>query len=669
MNPQFARSKADKNAIRSEYIKNLQLETSNNLMNYNANQIFKQTGALPPSITAQLDTRSITEKYADKQKARVAVIAGLREITDGANANMISDQIHGDEIITLLNNLPQIVADIKPKWSLGITAPAFMDYWNKYKLSLQANAGVSNFPILQSNQLLTSINGALQNIQATIPTKEDLIRLKSVMGDLPSTRLRQQAIEEILRALKFEEIIQSGLKDIQTEDQPEIIEQKRNLLAEMATKFPNREQIGKAINDFEIAQSLGRDRQGIERLEGELIQSLGQIPRTAELQQINDLMLVKKGINEIEKKTPKTTPTQSQEEDEAERLRTIALNSPYPVPLPQFLQSSAIEQGSESEGENEEEGMTTAPADTPRSLPSRQTYQGEIPTTYEQFENMGTWIKKRDFIKQLYNSDKQFHDAVNWGSIPPNKKSIQHLAESEYSTKGTKIGEKSKFWIGLTNIPELLQEYFKQKPAGGLGGAEESKQSETGKGLRRKRQMKGCGVSFAPKGSISTYARVDTSKKVEKVPSYIQFGKHLLHQHDLHGGILKIKRLSGSIINDLPTQSIGGKLKKVLITLTGTGSPSFEDINELNEHEKSLLNKIVKNCKIDQRLLVPTPDKTKEEQLYNRLQILSGEINAGNNNPQIVRELKTLLLKLKNSGRIPARHAHVILEELLSLGY
>jgi hypothetical protein len=664
MNPQFARSKADKNAIRSEYIKNLQLETSNNLMNYNANKIFKESGALPPSITAQLDTRSITEKYADKQKARVAVIAGLREITDGANANMITDQIHGDEIITLLNNLPQIVADIKPKWSLGITAPAFMDYWNKYKLSLQANAGVSNFPILQSNQLLTSINGLLQTIQSTLPTKEDLIRLKSVMGDLPSTRLRKRSIEEILRAIEYDEFIVTHAKELEQmkQDFPEKVEATRAVLAELVRRQPTKETISKLLNDFLIAKSLGKDQKGIERLEGELQEGFSEIPEDAELVRLREEMRILSA-----KSTPQNTPTQTQEdEDEAERLRTIALNSPYPVPLPQFLQSSATEQGSESEG-SDTEGMTTAPADTPRSLPSRQTFQGQTPTTYEQFESLGSWNEKRAFIKQLYNSDKQFHDAVNWGSLP--KRSIQHLAESEYSTKGTKKGEKSDMWIGLTNIPELLQEYFKQKPAGGLGGAQESKQSETGKGLRRKREMKGCGVSFAPKGSISTYARVDTSKKVEKVPSYIQFGKHLLHQHDLHGGILKIKRLSGSIINELPTQSIGGKLKKVLITLTGTGSPSFEDINELNEHEKSLLNKIVKNCKIDQRLLVPTPDKTKEEQLYNRLQILSGEINAGNNNPQIVRELKTLLLKLKNSGRIPARHAHVILEELLSLGY
>ena len=291
-----------------------------------------------------------------------------------------------------------------------------------------------------------------------------------------------------------------------------------------------------------------------------------------------------------------------------------------------------------------------------------------------------------------------FHDAVVWGKNFP-KKTIVHLAENEFALKDTdtiKRGERSKMWIGDTNIPELLQQYFAQKRK---GGAEESKKSSfkkvpvqelesdeeeegveptaedmkkamSGTGIRKvgRPRIMGRGVATA----VAVYTKkpkVDTTHKVERVPSYIEFGKHLLHQHNLVGGILQIRRRSGNIINELPRQAIGGNLKKILITLTGTGSPSFEDINELSTHEKELLNKVVKHCKIDQRLLVPTPNKTKEEQDMNRLKILSGEITAGNNNPTIVKELKTLLLRLKNSGRIPRREAHEIMEDLLTLGY
>jgi hypothetical protein len=620
MNPQFSRTQADRNAIRNEYIKNLQLETANNLTNYNANQIFKQTGALPPSITAQLDTRSITEKYADKQKARVAVIAGLREITDGANANMISDQIHGDELITLLNNLPQIVADIKPKWSLGITAPAFMNYWNNYKQALTANAGVSNYPIIQSNQLLTSINGALQNIQATLPTGADYDKLKQVINLLPKTTKRGLAIKIIDDAKKqAEEIVAQANATAQQKigESDPILQQKRiELLGELTARLPNITALSQLTQDAQIASQLDRNVEGADEVCDNVINIL-----QPELQELQELKIVSERINEIEKRTPKSTPANTPQQSQ---------EATEPIDW---------EEGSEGD---DEEGMTTLPAFSPNPVRN--------PTSFADiFQNDLPYIKAQ--IDKLVKSKELNPADINYGA--------EYKGEKRYYS----VGKKQYY---NTNIPELVDNIL--QPKRGLGGAQESKQSETGKGLR-KRHMKGCGVSFAPKGTISSYTKVDTSKKVEKVPSYIQFGKHLLHQHDLHGGILKIKRLSGTVINELPTQSIGGKLKKVLITLTGSGNPSFEDINELSEHEKSLLNKIVKNCKIDQRLLVPTPDKTKEEQFYNRLQILSGEIGAGNNNPQIVRELKTLLLKLKNSGRIPARHAHAILEELLSLGY
>ena len=610
MNPQFARSKADKNAIRMEYIKNLQLETSNNLMNYNANKIFKESGALPPSITAQLDTRSITEKYADKQKARVAVIAGLREITDGANANMISDQIHGDEIVLLINNLPQIIADIKPKWSLGITAPAFMNYWNKYKLSLQSNAGVSNFPILQSNQLLTNIQGILQNIQTTLPSGEDYEKLKQVINLLPKTTKRGLAIKIIDDARKQAEEILANARAINEgkigENDPILQKQRIAFINQLTSRVANISAVRTLTQDAQVASQLDRNVEGADEVFDNVIHQLQ--PEDLSLEEMEEQIRIISASN--------TPSQQSQSATEA----TEATEEPN------------WGQSENDLGSDEEEGMTTAPAQSPS--PFR-------PTNFEELMK-SDWVNfALPFIMGLIKN----------GDIK--KADIKY--DTGYSGEKRPSGLR-KGTIRQTNLPELIDASLKPR---GLGGAEESKKSETGTGMKRK--IKGCG--------ISSYAKVDTSRKVEKVPSYIQFGKHLLHQHDLQNGKLKIKRLSGTIINDLPNQAIGGKLKKVLITLTGTGNPSFEDINELSEHEKTLLNKIVKNCKIDQRLLVPTPDKTKEEQSYNRLQILSGEINAGNNNPQIVRELKTLLLKLKNSGRVPARHAHAILEELLSLGY
>jgi hypothetical protein len=661
MNPNFIKSVADRNGIRNEYLKNLQLETSNNLTNYNANQIFKQTGQLPPSITALVDTRSITEKYADKQKARIAVLSGLREITDGANANSIIDQIQGNDIIDLLNNLPQIIAEIKPKWSLGITAPAFMSYWNSYKKALSLNAGVSSLPVLQSNQILTNIQGLLQNIQNTIATKEQYDALGKILGDLPDTTQSLMAKKMNERTKELTQSLIAETQKIEGINDPIAKQNRIALLAEIASLLPTQHETQDLISQAQIGVSID-NTPSFSREIGTSVLSIQQ---------------------------PAVDMIQGSQSLESLEQELVSLTS---------TPSSARSPGTTQATETTYEQTGTNPKETGK----RQYFQG-TPETYEQWENM-KWDNKLIFVKTIFkNSDPR----INWGSIPK-PHSIKHLAQSEYNpgnTNSTTKGTRSNHWIGDTNIEELMEDYFKVKKQ---GGAQESKKSSgkkpkpvyieeeseeegaeptaedirkatTGTGIKKKHRIQGRGINahrthaetttLTSGGNYRRIPKVDTSHKVEKVPSYIEFGKHLLHQHNLLGGILQIRRHSGNIINELPRQAIGGKLKNVLIKLTGTGSPSFEDINELSTHEKEILNKVVKHCKIDQRLLVPTPDKTKEEQDMNRLQILSGEITAGQNNPQVVRELKTLLLRLKNSGRIPKREAHEIMEDLLTLGY
>jgi hypothetical protein len=677
---------ADRNSIRNEYLKNLQLETSNNLTNYNANQIFKQTGVLPPSITALVDTRSITEKYADKQKARVAVLSGLREITDGANANQIIDQIKGNDIVDLLNNLPQIIAEIKPKWSLGITAPAFMAYWNRYKQALTMNAGVSTLAVLQSNQLLTNIQGLLQNIQATLATKQDYTLLKSVFSLLPQT-------EEVQRATQM---IQDAENDTQTV---------YSLATEMSirgTKDPLT--FEQQIQDLNSAVESLPPRSAIVDLtqQAQIISQLGNSPQEA-----NELASQARGQLAVENPSS---------------FRTLQKG---------FIPKEFIEEEGE-EGETPSESGSPA---TPSSM-TASVVPNNPPKNMKEFNQL-TQTEKRAFLVFLDRNDPTFKrskDLSNMAEPTKNPKkfgSLYHitwlspdslnyvdrtnvmgLVENFFNSKGKltittdKKGKPNTYGNILSNYKYVIEknkekQKYKEPPIKikitkpKLTGAQESKSSGTeppldpnaediekamtGTGIKRKHRIQGRGVNahrthaetttLTSGGNYRRIPKVDTSHKVEKVPSYIQFGKHLLHQHNLLGGILQIRRHSGNIINELPRQSIGGKLRNVLIKLTGTGSPSFEDINELSSHEKEILNKVVKHCKIDQRLLVPTPDKTKEEQDMNRLQILSGEITAGNNNPTIVKELKTLLLRLKNSGRIPKREAHEIMEDLLTLGY
>ena len=51
------------------------------------------------------------------------------------------------------------------------------------------------------------------------------------------------------------------------------------------------------------------------------------------------------------------------------------------------------------------------------------------------------------------------------------------------------------------------------------------------------------------------------------------------------------------------------------------------------------------------------------------LEIMKGEIIAGNDNPDIINLIKLLLVKLMNIKRIPRRQGQEILTDLITLGY
>jgi hypothetical protein len=63
------------------------------------------------------------------------------------------------------------------------------------------------------------------------------------------------------------------------------------------------------------------------------------------------------------------------------------------------------------------------------------------------------------------------------------------------------------------------------------------------------------------------------------------------------------------------------------------------------------------------------PFKEKENEDMNKFEILRGEIEAGNDNPKLVKEMKVLLMKLTKAGYLSRKEALETIEELTSLGF
>jgi hypothetical protein len=160
---------------------------------------------------------------------------------------------------------------------------------------------------------------------------------------------------------------------------------------------------------------------------------------------------------------------------------------------------------------------------------------------------------------------------------------------------------------------------------------------------------------------------VEKSEGYKKPVQYVQFGRYMIHHPKLKDGILQLRTPKGGAIKALPTEYLSPRVKDMMITMVGNGSPSLEDFHRLSADEKEKLHHITRHSQYE-KVSIPKGNMDKEEQELHRFTILKGEIMAGNNNRQLLKEFKTMLMKFVGEGKVPRRQANEILSELAKEG-
>jgi hypothetical protein len=157
-------------------------------------------------------------------------------------------------------------------------------------------------------------------------------------------------------------------------------------------------------------------------------------------------------------------------------------------------------------------------------------------------------------------------------------------------------------------------------------------------------------------------------KQERKRLGYAPFGKYIIDVIGLDNDIVTIRSPSKASVSTIPRERVSKRVSSVLKTIAGGGMPTYEDIGELKNDEKKYLSRVLKTARLSDKIKVPNPDKSKEEAEMDRFNILKGQIIAGNDGKEVVKEFKQMLIKFSNSGRLPKRETNEILAELLMLG-
>jgi len=197
-----------------------------------------------------------------------------------------------------------------------------------------------------------------------------------------------------------------------------------------------------------------------------------------------------------------------------------------------------------------------------------------------------------------------------------------------------------------------------------------------GSGIKKKAGGKkisfGCGLvtkSFKPALMVK-HDNIDFEKGIKREAAYIPIGKYVINKQKLRDNMLLMRTVKGGQIAELPQMSISPHLGKMLNKIiNGHGFPSHNDLTEMEESDQDILYKVFKMSKAEGIEAIPRPNKNKDEQEFNRFTILKGQILAGNNSKELIKEFKTLLVKLIHSDKILRKDGHAILLDFAALGF
>jgi hypothetical protein len=669
MSGQPVRTQADISRFRQQYLDTLQLQADINELNYQANKIYIKTGA-PSQPT---DTRTADEKLQDIYRLRSDVRTLLREIMTGDDANIVAERLNENEIRFLAQQANIIFPELKKSYRLGITSDIFFQYFREYMRKFQETSGVA-------------IEEMRQFVKDHLPTKPQLQEFRQVINNIMDLRI--QLVEEAPRREQeyinlqnyselfidklngLEEIIDDITKNITdaTRIKNAIIRNEAlSMINDIVREVPTRQQISVIIQNLNIGYN-ARDPEFIVamfRYALEVIEFSDNVQRDLELLN-NRLQEANIELNKIPIQNfpegrhkrdliPVPTREQVRKEVREEKRNQAEL-------LLDDLLSNVLSRFKNPQIQEEEEA------------PFREApFQEERQFTQEELEAMNEpYIAPAVQGKIVYD---EYIPLERLQEIKIKKSRIgNQIALLDYLETMKKIDpEEVNSWsltsLGSTSIKELNTKYKPQQIYTLLKLNDEKIRNFWEKQPRPQKEGKGVLTNSVKTSRIrgrglKTTKPVDFSAGIMSEPDYVPFGKYIINRKRLCDGVCMIKRINGKFMPDMKTKRISPNLTAVFRKVAGGSLPNFSELEKLDDEEREYLKHISKKCNLSSRLEVPSPKKDKTETLVNQFEIMRGQLIAGNDSKDLIKNFKKILIEMLEKSLIPSGQAKDILIDL-----
>jgi len=155
---------------------------------------------------------------------------------------------------------------------------------------------------------------------------------------------------------------------------------------------------------------------------------------------------------------------------------------------------------------------------------------------------------------------------------------------------------------------------------------------------------------------------------IDPMNKYIQFGKYQLDLKQMKGGKLQLRSSKGYYIKGLKGQRMTPNIKIIIDKLISNNEILYEDIDKLNENEREMLADLAQKCEIDDRLKIPSLKLSEMQSKINKFNVMRGEILAGNDSKELIKDFKVMLLKFMSDNIVDKREGNDIMVCLLQMG-
>ena len=162
------------------------------------------------------------------------------------------------------------------------------------------------------------------------------------------------------------------------------------------------------------------------------------------------------------------------------------------------------------------------------------------------------------------------------------------------------------------------------------------------------------------KSPIKTPQKAIGRQQVD-IPTYVTFGEVVIRYSDLlKKNVLAIRNKRHNKIAGCNDAHVSEELQNLVSEMLNGENPSEEDIAHLGK-EQPIFNNLMYRAGIIKG--VKKADKNAIiDELNEKFDMIKGEINSGNDNPQLLADLEAILIDLKRLKQVTSKDAKVILE-------